>query len=244
MRILYFGPSPPPPVPGTDGLFTEIGYLRNSFDGDLRSLSPFRSLPRIVPVRLFGLQYVLELKKYEKGVDIIHIFFPYLVDFQILRYLSKPVIFTITSGVEYTHLPKSRPPCTVVVSSNEEADILTSWGMEEISIIRPGIDASLINTTPPPGENHDFVILMGSAPWVKSQFGTKGFDLMLEVLKKLPDVRLICLWRGKLYHEWYKKVTAAGLAGRVEIINEKADILGILSQCHAATVPCRTHGPG
>lgn len=236
MRILYFVPAPPPPVPGTDGLFTEIGYLRNSFDGDLLSLSPFRSLPRIVPVRLFGIHHLFALKKYERDHDVTHIFFPYLVDFQILRYLSKPVIFTITSGVEYPHITKTRPHCTVVVSSSEEAGIVQSWGLEAVSIIRPGIDTTHINTTPPPKTDKDFVILMGSAPWIKSQFGKKGFDLILEVLAKLPDVRLVCLWRGRLYYEWLEKVRTAGLTDRVEIINEKADISGILSRCHAAMV--------
>jgi glycosyltransferase involved in cell wall biosynthesis len=236
LKVLYFSPSPPPPIQGTDGLFTEIGYLLNSFNGELLSLSPFRSLPPVVPVRLYGIQHLFALKKYEKQIDITHIFFPYLVDFHLLRRLSKPVIFTITSGVEYSYLPDTWPHCTVVVSSNEEADVLTSWGMEAVHIIRPGIDSSRINTTPPPGTDHDFVILMGSAPWVTSQFGKKGFDLMLEVLKKLPYVRLICLWRGRLYREWYQKVHASGLADRIEIINEKVDISGILSRCHVAMV--------
>ena len=236
MRVLFISPSPPPPVPGTDGLFTEIGYLRNSFDGDLISLSPFRSLPWIVPVKLYGIHHLFKLKKYESGADIFHLFFPYLVDFRILRHFSKPVIFTITSGVEPAHLPSTWPPCTIVVSSDGEAGILKSNGMEEVRIILPGIDTSRITITSPPATDQDFVLLMGSAPWVTSQFGSKGFDLMLEVLTKIHHVRLVCLWRGRLYHEWCEKVRAAGLSGRVEIINEKANISEILSRCHAAMV--------
>ena len=236
LRVLYVSPAPPPPVPGTDGLFTEIGYLRNSFGGNLISLSPFRSLPPIVPVHLFGIHHLFALKKYERNVDIIHLFFPYLVDFHILRYFSKPIIYTVTSGVEYSKLPGTRPPCTVVVSSEDEADTLKSWGMVDVCIIRPGVDPSHIKVTPPLGADKDFTILMGSAPWINSQFSSKGFDLMLEVMKRLPWVRLICLWRGRLYYEWAKKIRVSGLTDRVEIINEKTDISRVLSRCHAAMV--------
>jgi glycosyltransferase involved in cell wall biosynthesis len=39
-----------------------------------------------------------------------------------------------------------------------------------------------------------------------------------------------------MYHEWFDRVKSSGLANRVEIIQEKADISGILSRCHAAVV--------
>jgi glycosyltransferase involved in cell wall biosynthesis len=176
------------------------------------------------------------LRKYEKEVDIIHIFFPYLVNFRILEYFSKPVIFTIVSGVQCRYPPGTGRLFTVVVSSDEERDILKSLGIGKVHMIRPGIDFSRIATTSPPCPDHDFLLLMGSAPWTKNQFEWKGFNLMLEVLPKLPGIRLVCLWRGKLYHEWCAKIQAAGLADRVEIIHEKADISGILSRCHAAMV--------
>jgi glycosyltransferase involved in cell wall biosynthesis len=191
-------------------------------------------------VRFFGIQHLLALKKYERDIDVSHIFFPYLVDFHILRRFSKPVIYTVTSGVERTCLPEHRPPCVVVVSSSEEADILKSGGIEEVHIIRPGIDLSCITTGPTTGNDDYFTIMMGSAPWTAGQFGSKGFDLMLEALNRMPDVRLICLWRGRLYREWCEKVRAAGLTDRVEIVNEKVDISGILARCHAAMVLAET----
>jgi len=236
MKILYISPSPPPPIPGTDGLFTEIGYLEKSFKGKNIALSPFRSIPPIFPVNLYGIQHLPFIGKLDREVDLHHVFFPHLVDFRILRSLSKPVIFSLTSGVISETLPRSAVPFHIVVSSKQEADILQTKGHELVRIIRPGIDYARIDSSPYTGPHDEFVLLFGSAPWVKSQFASKGFDLVLEAMVHLPKIRLICLWRGTLYHEWCEKVSSAGLSNRVEIIREKGDISRILSRCHAAVV--------
>ena len=236
MRILYISPSPPPKIKGTDGLFTEIGNLRKIFGGDMISLSPARSLPPLIPVSLYGMHQIPALKRYNKKVDIFHLFFPYMVNFRVLRYLSKPIIYTIISGIDEKHLPRSAPPCTLVVSSSHEADILRSRGFPRVHVVRPGIDLSLVHVMPSQEPDSEFVLLAGSAPWTKRQFDTKGFNLLLEVLTRLPQIRLICLWRGTLFREWADRVKSLGLADRVEIIREKTDISEILSRCHAAVV--------
>ena len=236
LRILYISPSPPPKVKGTDGLFTEIGNLRKIFGGDMISLSPARSLPPMIPVSLYGMHQIQALKRHNREVDIFHLFFPYVVNFRILGHLSRPIIYTIISGIDGKHLPRSSPTCTLVVSSLREAEILRSRGFSRVHVIRPGIDHSQIHVTPPQEPDHEFVLLAGSAPWTRRQFDTKGFDLLLKVLKQLPQIRLICLWRGALYREWSDRVKSFGLADRVEIIQEKADISELLSRCHAAVV--------
>lgn len=236
MNLLYLSPSPQPKVEGTDGLFTEIGYLRKSFGGDLISLSPARCLPPVIPVSLYGMHQIPALKRHNREVDIFHLFFPYVVNFRLLGYLSKPIIYTIISGIDEKHLPKSPPPCTFVVSSSREADILHSRGYPCVHVIRPGIDLSQIHVALPQEPAPEFVLLAGSAPWNRRQFDTKGFNLLLKVLKQLPQIRLVCLWRGTLYREWADRVKSFGLADRVEIIHEKTDISEILSRCHAAVV--------
>ncbi len=45
-----------------------------------------------------------------------------------------------------------------------------------------------------------------------------------------------------MYREWSNRVRSLGLADRVEIIQEKADISGVLSRCHAAIVLSATAG--
>lgn len=236
LRVLYISPSPPPRFPGTDGLFTEIGYLRDSFGGNLISLSPARSLPPLIPVSLYGMHLAPAMKKYNKEIDIFHLFFPYMVNFRIFRYISKPIIYTITTGMDVKSLPRIGPQCNLVVSSLHEADILQSRGFLKVHVVRPGIDPSQIHVMPPRQPDPEFVLLAGSAPWIRRQFDTKGFDLLLKALVRLPQLRLICLWRGTLYREWSDKVESLGLADRVETIQEKGNISAILSRCHAAVV--------
>lgn len=236
MRMLYIGPSPPPKIQGTDGLFAEIGNLQKFFGGDLISLSPARSLPPLVPVCLYGMHKLPFLKRHEPGIDIYHLFFPYLVNFPVLRFLSRPIVYTIISGIDAKCLPSSAPVCTLVVSSPQEADLLQSKGFSDVHVIRPGINISQIRALPAKRPDPEFVLLAGSAPWTKGQFETKGFELLLKAMTLLPQLRLICLWRGTLYNELMERVKSFGLVDRVEVVQEKADISEILSRCHAAVV--------
>ena len=240
VNILYLTPSGKPPVPGTDGLCTEIGYLYRSFGGEYKSLSPSRTPPRLLPVRLYGMRHAAALKKFSRDNGIIHVFFPYLVDFYLLRNLPGPVVYTITSGVERDILPRSAPRYTLVVSSDREAGLLHQQGYRDVRIIRPGIDLTRIAPAPPPEGGREFVILAGSAPWVPDQFRTKGFDLLLEILQRIPKVKLVCLWRGALYREWEEKVRDAGLSDRVEIIRERTDVSRVLARSHCAAVLAST----
>ena len=236
MKVVYLAPSPPPPVQGTDGMCNEIGSIQKSFGGDIFIISPFRSFPPLFPVMFYGMRHSLALKKSAQNAALIHAFFPYLVDFYLLRGKFPPIVYTITSGVEKGSLPRSTPPYALVVSSDQEADILESRGMHDVHVIRPGINLSLIKSMPPPEQDSEFVILAGSAPWTRDQFEGKGFDLLLELLHRIPQVRMVCLWRGILYREWDARIRRAGLAGRVEIINEKTEISRVFSQCHCAVV--------
>lgn len=233
LKVLYISPSPPPEVPGTDGLFNEIGYLREFFGGELIGLSPARSLPPQIPVSLYGMHKIFKIKNYIKNVDIVHLFFPYIVDFRILRHITKPIVYTISTGMNSN---RSGPDSTFVVSSAHEAEILHSRGFGRVHVIRPGIDLSKIQAMPPQKTDTEFVLLAGSAPWNTRQFETKGFELLLKALKLIPEMKLICLWRGTLNREWSDRVQLSGLTDRVEIIQEKVDISEVLSRCHAAIV--------
>ena len=180
------------------------------------------------------------LKKISRNGGLVHVFFPYLVDFLTLRNLPGPVLYTITSGVDADRLPVHPPPYTLVVSSDREAEILDRRGYRDVQIIRPGIDLTRINPSPPQEPENDFVILAGSAPWTPDQFRTKGFDLLLETLRENTKLRLVCLWRGALYREWEEKVRGAGLSDRVEIIRERTDVSRVLARCHCAMVLAST----
>ena len=235
MKILYISPSPPPPIRDTDGLVKEIGYLKKETGGYILYLSPFRFIPSYIPIRILGMQNIPVLKKYEKKVDLVHIFFPYFVNFYFFRLLKKPLIYTITSSIyEKSSINSLTHSNTVVVSSNHERAYLYSRGFNNVKVIRPGIDLSEIQVSQIPENKAEFVILAGSSPWTKNQFGSKGFDLLLKVLARMPYIRLVCLWRGALYEEWYNRILSSQLIDRIEIINERADVSRVLSRCHVA----------
>ncbi|MDP3981528.1 MAG: glycosyltransferase, partial [Chlamydiota bacterium] len=91
-------------------------------------------------------------------------------------------------------------------------------------------------TYSPCATNDKFVLLAGSAPWVKKQFRLKGIDLLLEAASKIKSLHLIFLWRGLLLDELKKGITHHGVEQKVEIINEKVDVNHILSKVHATIV--------
>lgn len=239
--MLYIRPSPPPNVEGTDGLCTEIEYLREFFNGSTINLSPFRYIPPGIPVKFYGLQHWFKACKMNEDFRIVHIFFPYLANFWILRNISTPIIYTVTSGINVSELPRVSLPFPKVVCSNNEADILRSRGITNVHVIRPGIDLSRFESIPSETPDGPFTIIAGSAPWTRDQFETKGFNLLLQVLYRIPELRLVCLWRGVLHDEWSDKVEGAGLDDRVKIINQKVDITQILPHCHAAIVLASRH---
>ena len=237
MKILYISPSPPPSIPDTDGLVNEIGYLQKRNGGDVLYLSPFRLIPSFTPKRILSLHNIRKIKNYEKQVDLIHIFFPYFVNFYFFRFLRKPLVYTISSGIVENCRNRSFTfSGTIVVSSYYEGTYLRSHGLNDVTVIRPGIDLSRIRVCPDPEDIKEFVILAGSSPWTKSQLQSKGFTLFLEVLAHIPDMKLVCLWRGKLFEEWQDRIRESGLSDRIETINERADISRVLSRCHAAIV--------
>jgi glycosyltransferase involved in cell wall biosynthesis len=76
--------------------------------------------------------------------------------------------------------------------------------------------------------------MVGSAPWMKSQFQSKGIDALLETAQKMPNLRLICLWRGVLVEEMERRVRQMKLESRIEIINKKVNVNQILAGVHGS----------
>ena len=78
--------------------------------------------------------------------------------------------------------------------------------------------------------------MAGSAPWTRKQFRTKGVDALLRVAQKQPFLRLVFLWRGLLSAELRRRVDRLGLAGRVEIIEQRVDVQEVLKRVQVAVV--------
>lgn len=70
----------------------------------------------------------------------------------------------------------------------------------------------------------------------RKQFDLKGIDVLLEAVAKLPNLRLILLWRGLLYHELIERIQRLGISDKVEIINHYVDVNEYLKRAHATVL--------
>ncbi len=238
MRVLYLVTTPPPVIPGTDAVVQEVDLLRARFGGEVAWLRPSWRAHARYPRPLLGLHRLHALRRWDGDVNLHHVYAPQLFSLPLLRFLKRPVVYTVTAGVDGVRLP--RPSFlqrlgAIVVPSRSDLDTLSRRGLANARLIRPGIDVARFSDTPvPPGR--DFVLLSGSAPWTREQFRVKGVDLLLEVARELPDLRLVFLWRGVLLPELVARVRRLGLSERVEILRDWVDVGQLLSRVHAAVV--------
>jgi len=242
MNILYHLTSPAPPIPGTDAVFQEIAALRRRFGGECLQLYPLRRPSRIFPKILYGLHQRRALRRLEPAVDLHHLYYATLYPFPWLRALRKPLIYSAVTGVG-EHVAGGRAAWLktvhTIVSCNPRDEVaLRALRPARYRIIRPGIAVERFSPAPLPLRD-ELILLVGSAPWIRRQFRTKGIDLLLDAAGSLP-LRLVFLWRGLLRKELQRHVARRGLSRRVEIINEATDVNRLLARVHATAVLAET----
>jgi glycosyltransferase involved in cell wall biosynthesis len=76
--------------------------------------------------------------------------------------------------------------------------------------------------------------MVGSAPWSRAQFASKGIVALLKAAQQCPQLVLVFLWRGVLFEELAHRVEKMGVADQVEILNEKVDVNRVLARVHAS----------
>jgi glycosyltransferase involved in cell wall biosynthesis len=121
----------------------------------------------------------------------------------------------------------------VTVADERSLKHLESQGLNNVFLAQPGINNARFTHTLTPLES-EIRLMVGSAPWTKAQFKTKGVDALLEAAKQMPELRLIFLWRGVLVEEMVRRVRDRGLEAQVEILNERVDVNSILANAHAS----------
>src|SRR5574341_348402 len=199
MNILYHLTSPLPAIPGTDAIFQEVEALQARYGGDRTNLYPLRQPSSIFPRFLYGLHMLSKLKKMDDHFDIHHVYHADLYPFPVLKHLNKPLIYSVSARIK----PRKKSVLqnfaksihSIVINNERDQSILNQLGITNFRLIPPGIDLSKFSYFPTSHEK-DFVLLVGSAPWTKKQFRQKGIDLLLGVALKMPNLRLIFLWRG------------------------------------------------
>jgi len=242
MNILYHLTSPSPPIPGTDAVFQEIEALRRRFGGECLQLYPLRQPSRIFPKQLYGLHQRRALRRREPSIDLHHLYYATLYPFPWLRALHKPLIYSAVAGVgphlEHGYANWLKGIHTIVSCNPRDEAALRALRPARYRIIRPGIAVERLSPVPLPLRD-ELILLVGSAPWIRRQFQTKGIDLLLDAAGSLP-LRLVFLWRGLLLDELQRHIARRGMNRRVEIINEATDVNRVLARVHATVVLAET----
>jgi glycosyltransferase involved in cell wall biosynthesis len=239
MSVLYLLTSPPPLIEGADAVFQEVASLREAFPSELMNLCPRRTPGAPFPPQLLGFHLLPALRRAERRCRITHLYFsvPYL--FPVLRFLRNPVVYTVVASLGGReapgHIDRLGALHRIVVSNRRDADILKSWGLENVAIVAPAVDAPQLKA-----ERLELgaetTLLMASAPWTEEQFDTKGVDALLQAASRDRSIRLILLWRGQFLDALKDRIAKLGIADRVEIVPERVDIGGYLRRAHATVL--------
>jgi len=242
MKILYHLTAAQPRITGTDAVFQEVGTLQKKFGGKTVNLFPLARPARWFPRPLYGLHKRTTIREFDKSADLHHVYHHNFYPFPVLRGLKKPVIFSVTAGLDGMLRPRPNDldmASWIIVSNERDRAILKGWGYDRYRLIRPGIDVSRFEQRPLE-KNRPFTILLGSAPWVRAQFVQKGVDVILQAAQRMRDLRIILLWRGLLVKELEQHIRRFDVQSQVEVINEKTDVNEVLARCHATVVLAST----
>jgi len=238
MYVLYHLTFPRPSAPALDAVVQEAEALRAHAGGSLIYVNPALRPGSRFPERLYGLHRLPYLLWQEAKSDLHHVYNAHLYPFPYLRWLKRPVIYTVAAGLRVSkppsYLGRLAALARIVVTNSRDLATLYGWGLRNVEMVRPGMDITRLMPQPLPAG--PLTLLMGSAPWTPGQFVSKGVDALLAAAKARPDLRLIFLWRGLHLGEMERRIAQSGLEDRVTVINRHVDINDVLAQVHAAAV--------
>lgn len=244
MKLVYLLPILPPRHPQCEAYSQEIALLQSRFGGRVVFVNPNQGtgalrLPLPLPRLVFGLAHLPGLRRAETPDTLYHFFNPDPFAFPFLLGLRRPVVYTIAGGVTAPrpNLGFLRRMAVVSVPDTRSLARLQTWGLDNVHLQRPGIDTDRFSHHPLPTAPGDPCrVVVASAPWTEAQFASKGFDALLTVAQQQPDLHLTLLWRGVLLEEILRRVQAAGLADRVEVLDGPVDVNAVLGRAHAAAL--------
>ena len=235
MNILYHLTTLPPKLPACEAISQEISALQARFGGDIVYLNPNSYSPVFIPRLLFGFHKLKQLRAQEAKYDLHHFYNPDPFPFPIVRQLRRPVIYSISCGVEDRRPNVAYFNSLAAVAAADERSLqrLHRWGLENVILVRPGIDTTRFSHSPQPLDS-EIRLMVGSAPWTKGQFRSKGVEALLEAARQSPHLRLIFLWREVLAEEMERRVRAMRLEQQVEVLNRQVDVNRVLAEVHAS----------
>ncbi len=230
--MIHFLPaSPKPHISQTDALWNEANALYEKFGGRVESVYPFKRPFKHTPIGFYGRGLLKDVSEN----DITHVFSPSLRPYPFLKSSASIRMISVASsvaGFSPNYLRKHAFLDKIVVSNERDFRVLTNAGLQNMQLISTGIPV-VGEKTRKTYEGGPFRIILASAPWTRYQFKQKGLHLMLELLKKMPEVELCLVWRGLHYAAMQNLVSQHALGHRVQVINEKVDVPKMIKDSHA-----------
>ncbi len=236
MRVTHLVTYPRTIDPQRDAVAQDVLALGAQTESRIIHIAPPEKLRAPCPERLFGLWLLPQIARLNDATDVFHLHHAHPRLFWLLRALSKPVIYSITSGLRVVAPPgvdELNRRALFVVSNERDAAAMTGWGISNVRIIRAGIDLSRFANSKPPA-TEPFHIVVASAPWTKASFAHKGIDALLDVMTERPQLRATFLWRNWLYDQMMARVAQRNLHDRAIVLNERVDVASLLRSAHAA----------
>jgi glycosyltransferase involved in cell wall biosynthesis len=235
MNILYHITNLPPKMPGTEASLQELELLRSHYGGKLIHLNPNQHSPVYLPRLLFGFHKLKLIRREEDGVQLHHLYNADPFPFPIVRWFRRPVIYSISSGIDRRgpNMAFFNSLAAVTVSDERSLRRLQARGSGNSHLVRPGVEMTRFSHVPTPLQS-DVKLMVGSAPWTKAQFSSKGVDVLLEAARQNPHLHLVFLWRGVLTAEMERRVRQTGLKNQVTVLDSLVDVNEVLATVHAS----------
>lgn len=237
MNVLYLLPFRPPKFHDCEAVSQEISLLRRHINGQVLYINPNRRSRSYIPRAFFGFHRLKEIRELEQHVQIHHFYNSDLFAFPILRWLRRPVVYSLNCGLKKNkpNLRLLKAMAAVTVYDQRSFNRLRDWGLDNLHLVHPGKDSGRF-TYAPTRVQGKFRILMASAPWTRKQFRTKGVEALLAAAVDNPSLHFVFLWRGVLAREMEARVHQLGLRGRVSVINRPVHVNQVLSEVHATII--------
>lgn len=236
MKILYINTAPRARIARTDAVENEIQILQDAYKGERINVYPFSRPVSRLPLHVVGLQSISQLKRLDRVVDLHHIFSPILFPYPFLRFLRRPVVYSVGAGIDRTAHSQKWHDIQVVVGSERDLDAAKSIGLDSASLVYPGVEDTSRFMKHQLPLTDQCILLSASAPWTSGQFSEKGFDLLFKAVSRNKDLRLVVLWRGLFYDLLMDAIQKFGIGNQVRVINEYTDISTLLPYVHGGII--------
>ncbi len=241
MNVLYHLTILPPRLPGCDAVVQEVSALQAHLGGWVTYLNPNDRSPVYVPRVGFGFHKLAEIRRREKGVQVHNLFNADLFPFPVLHCLRRPVVYSLTGGVSETRPLSATSPWlrslrflpVITVTDLRSLELLQKQGFSNVTLVRPGVDTHQFTETQQ-AIRSEVRLMVGSAPWTRTQFRQKGIDALLCAVQRSTHLSLVFLWRGVLAEEMNDRVRRMGIADRIVVLNRKVDVNQVLAGVHAS----------